>query len=73
MARPKIREINALMARIDHQFKKDLDEISINRIKFGNDKYKRSERRITKAITRHPLWPQIKTDLAKIPFAEEKF
>lgn len=49
--------------RADVEFSEELEEIKLNRIKKGKDKRMRSDRRLTAAIRRHPLFRDIKADI----------
>lgn len=53
--------------RADLKFCKELEEIKLNRLKYGTDRTPRpkSDRRLTQAITRHKLWQVIKQDMIK--------
>jgi len=61
------------MMRVDLSFSKEIDEIKNERIikRVDNIKNKKSDRRITKAIRRHPLWLKIKKDLIINPLLKE--
>ena len=49
--------------RIAPNFGKELDYIKKERLKEGLDRFKTSDRRLTKWIPKHPLWQEIKKDL----------
>jgi len=59
-------------ARIDINFKKELDNIKLERIKVSSDKELKSYRRITQAIPRHRLWKDIKLDIIKAELPDIK-
>ena len=58
--------------RVDLDFEKELREMKLNRIKSGVDKQMRSDRRLTKAIRRHRLFPKIKNDIIVSPLKDDK-
>lgn len=45
---------NTLPTRVDPTFKKFIDEIRLDRVKMGKDKWPKSPARLTLAITRVP-------------------
>lgn len=61
-----------LQMRVDINFKKQVSDISIERIKNGMDKKMRSFSRITKAIIRLPSWKKMKEKLIEANFIENK-
>lgn len=58
--------------RVDKIFSEELKSIKINRIKIGKDKTLKSSERLTLAITRHPLWTKIKSDILNSDLLENK-
>jgi len=50
-------------AKVDPQFKKELKDIKLSRIKAGKDEILKSDRRLTEGIRRHNFWPTMKRDL----------
>ena len=60
--------------RVDSGFEKELEDIRFQRIKNGIDidiKDIKSMRRITKAIRRHKMFPQIKDDIINAELRED--
>jgi hypothetical protein len=53
--------------RVDEMFRKELEDIKIERIKIGVDRDKVSDRRLTRAIREIPLWQNIKRELITAP------
>ncbi len=58
--------------RVDVDFKKQINEIIVERIKNGIDKKMRSFERITKAIVRLPNWKSMKEKIIDSDFIEDK-
>ena len=56
--------------RVDKNFKEEVDDIKVKRIKNNKDKKLKSDRRITLAIVRHELWKKIKEDITNSPLKE---
>lgn len=54
-----------ILVRTDSIFKKELDDIVLQRIKLGKEvpTHPRGSRRITQAIRRHSKWKDIKSDI----------
>jgi hypothetical protein len=60
-----------ILRRIAPSMVKELEDIKIERIKKGKDTDKKSDRRLTIAITRHPDWPLMKKDIINAKLEEE--
>lgn len=57
--------------RVDLDFEEELNKIKIARITRGKDKKMKSDRRLTKAIRRHPSWSKIKSDIIEADLTED--
>jgi len=57
------RKLKGTHIRVDPQFKEILKKTAIDRIKVGKDEKIRSTRRLTLALSRHPLLNQIQNDI----------
>lgn len=59
--------------RVDLDFESELREIKVQRIKKGKDDVltPKSDRRLTKAIRRHPLWPKMREDIVNADLLED--
>lgn len=57
--------------KIDPDFKKELDDIKLERIKLGFDKKLRGDRRITKAIRRASIWKDLKKIIVEADLEDE--
>lgn len=60
------------LMKADEDFLKDIKEMQLGRIKNGKDKRLTPSRRITLAIKRHPLFPQIKNDILRADLPDLK-
>lgn len=58
------------LERIDNEFHRELDEISIKNCQLSG--YKPSIRRLTKAIRRHSQWEIIKRDMINLPLKDDR-
>ena len=65
------KTIENITTRVDPKFKKEMIEIKEARIKNRLDKNKKSDRSLTKMITKHNSWPIIKRDLIAIDMENE--
>lgn len=56
-----------IIIRADRNFKKEIDDIILERIKLGKENPLRphGSKRITKAIRRHSKWMEIKQDIIR--------
>ena len=57
--------------RVDLDFEEELRKIKIERLTKGKDRMPKSDRRLTKAIRRHPLWNNIREDIIKADLLED--
>lgn len=51
--------------RVDTRFRRELEDIKVQRIKRGFDSKLKSDRRLTAAMRRHPLFNRIKEDIIR--------
>lgn len=58
--------------RVDNRFRKQIEEIKIDRIKAGKDKKMQSDSRITLGLTRHKNWGNIKEALKLADLPEDE-
>jgi len=59
--------------KADVDFKKELEEIRIERIKHGKDGFVVGDRRLTKAMIRSSKWPEIKKILIEAEIEDDRW
>ena len=64
-------EGRGIIARIDSGFKKELEDIKLERVKDGLDLKLRSDKRLTKAMTKLSMWKEIKRKISEADFEDE--
>ena len=62
-----------IIARIDPVFKKELEEIKLQKIKNGTAKKLISDRRLTKAMRRMSYWSNVKQTLIESEIKEDLY
>lgn len=70
-----IKDINKKRTRpmrVDNKFRKDIEEIKIDRVKRGKDKKMQSDSRLTLGLTRHDGWADIKEALKLADLPEDE-
>ena len=60
-----------ILIKVDPDFKKEIDDIKLERIKKGFDKKMRSDRRITKALRRLSSWEEIKKKIIEAEMEDD--
>lgn len=61
-----------VIIKVDPEFKKEIDEIKVERVKKGFDNKMRSDRRITKAIRRLSSWEEIKKRIIEAEMEDDR-